>query len=76
MDLLSGIWFLFFLTADGFAGRVRWRPMRKEAPPLVCQFPTHLDMFKAMGRGRVTRRGVLVGVVLPGPAGKGLPHGW
>ena len=76
MDLLSGIWFLFFLTADGFAEQIRGRPLSEEVQRGVYSYPTHLDMFKAIGRGRITKRGVLVGVVLPGPAKMGLPYGW
>jgi hypothetical protein len=37
---------------------------------------TDAGLFKIIGRGRVRKRGVLVGVVLPGLAEKGLPHGW
>jgi hypothetical protein len=50
--------------------------MSEEVERRVHSHPKRLETFKAMERGRVTKRRVLVGVVLPGPAEKGLPHGW
>ena len=50
--------------------------MREEVERGVSSYPKRLEPFKAIGRGMVTKRRVLVGVVLPGPAEKGLPHGW